>query len=293
MASVAPEYKGYLLKKGDKGFKSFKRRYFILKSNRLTYYAAPEDKEPLGVISLNKVSGIHKSVQASNKKDAQCAFQIDTEGRIYYLVAENEENCKQWLDMLNNSKKYYLNVIPSESKSFATPARDDDEEDDEPESVNSNLSSSAPNNNNAVYIKKDSRADSRASADDSVNIDSINENKFKDDQEELIYLREFKKKTVTTKNAFDKKIVEVSALLERQVQEKKRAEANAEQLEKRNRELEKEITELKTKLSAKEKEANTKEVKAKDAAAQYLLMDGEGNEVKKKKNNFCANCIIQ
>jgi len=49
------------------------------------------------------------------------------------------------------------------------------------------------------------------------------------------------------------------------------------------------------KLVAKEKEANTKEHKSKDTSSQYLLMESEESENKKKAggNNICANCIVQ
>jgi len=289
MASAPPEYKGYLLKKGDKGItKSYRKRYFVLRSNKLIYYASPEDKEALGTISLNKASGIHKSSQPSNKKDAQCAFQIDTGIRIYYLLAETEDSCKQWIDMLNNSKKYYLNTN-TDSKSLAIPIRDEDE-DDEEEQQSLPLSSSLGNTNTPG--KKFSTA-----SDDST-ADSTNEIKFNSDQDELQYLRDYKKKMQIQIKAFTKKLGEVKGLAD-QFQEKgnqlKRAEANVEQLEKKNRELEKELAELKAKSVAKDKGVNTKEHKSKDIASNYLLMENEENETKKKTsgNNICANCIVQ
>jgi len=252
----------------------------------LIYYASPEDKEALGTISLNKASGIYKSSQALNKKDSQCAFQIDTNIRIYYLLAETEDSCKQWIDVLTNSKKYYQSTN-TDSKALSIPVRDDDDEDDEEQPLP--LSSSIGNTSAG---KKFSTA-----SDDST-ADSTNETKFNSDQEELQYLRDYKKKMQIQIKAFTKYFGEVKGLAE-QFQERgnqlKRAEANVEQLEKKNRELEKELAELKGKLVTKDKEVNTKDHKRKDTGSQYILMDAEENGTKKKTsgNNICANCIVQ
>jgi len=208
----------------------------------LIYYASPEDKEALGTISLNKASGIHKSSQPSNKKDTQCAFQIDTGVRIYYLLAETEDSCKQWIDMLNISKKYYLSTN-TDSKSLSTPVRDDDDDEDEEQPP---LSSSLGNTN--ATGKKFSTA-----SDDST-ADSTNEIKFNSDQDELQYLRDYKKKMQVQIKAFTKKLGEVKGLAD-QFQEKgnqlKRAEANVEQLEKKEPRIRKGIGRIESEVSRK------------------------------------------
>lgn len=54
MLTEAEDLKGWLQKKGDKGFiKSYKSRYFQQIDAKLFYFEDPADKEPLGSIDLS------------------------------------------------------------------------------------------------------------------------------------------------------------------------------------------------------------------------------------------------
>jgi len=54
-AKQNPDLAGYLTKEGHK-IKNWKRRYFILKDNLLYYFKDRKDKNPVGVIVLDRAN---------------------------------------------------------------------------------------------------------------------------------------------------------------------------------------------------------------------------------------------
>eukprot|EP01124_Arcella_intermedia_P020205 TRINITY_DN27703_c0_g1_i1.p1 TRINITY_DN27703_c0_g1~~TRINITY_DN27703_c0_g1_i1.p1 ORF type:complete len:436 (-),score=138.44 TRINITY_DN27703_c0_g1_i1:181-1488(-) len=83
---------GYLIKEGG-NVKSWKKRWFVLGQNTLSYYASPKSlKKVLGVINLTDVSEV--STTYAKKKDF--CLQIVTKRRVYYMVAESKPSLEEW-----------------------------------------------------------------------------------------------------------------------------------------------------------------------------------------------------
>lgn len=89
-----------LEKKGDVGvIKSFKKRFWVLRKDRLIYYESKEAKEqenPIGYVPLNQAISFEKTV--GDKKGG--GFQITTRDpdRVWVLRAESEEEMEKWLN---------------------------------------------------------------------------------------------------------------------------------------------------------------------------------------------------
>lgn len=60
------EKQGYLVKRGGI-VKNWKKRWFVLRGNILYYYSAPDQKEPLGFIPLER-SSVQAVPEAKFKK---------------------------------------------------------------------------------------------------------------------------------------------------------------------------------------------------------------------------------
>ncbi|KAM9316837.1 pleckstrin homology domain-containing family H member 2 [Gastrophryne carolinensis] len=90
------EKSGYLLKMGGK-LKTWKRRWFVLKSGELLYYKSPSDviRKPQGQIELNSSSHIVRG-------DGKQTVQLVTEKRTYYLSADSPNILDEWVRVLQN-----------------------------------------------------------------------------------------------------------------------------------------------------------------------------------------------
>ncbi len=119
---------GYLTKEGG-GFKSWKKRWFVLKGGSLAYYNKrgvcyyflflclsttkriilfndsqwclrifiyKQDADPLGVIYLVTAGRI----QGTDRKKKAHGFEIPTPARTFYLSADSETERQSWLDCL-------------------------------------------------------------------------------------------------------------------------------------------------------------------------------------------------
>jgi hypothetical protein len=103
-----PNLEGFLEKKGEKGvIKSFKKRYFVLRGNRMVYYADETSKfkdDPIGYIPLNNLSSFAQNKSA--KPPGQ--FQVVTQDpeRIWQLRAETDEDAQKWVSAIAIHSKY-------------------------------------------------------------------------------------------------------------------------------------------------------------------------------------------
>eukprot|EP00118_Oscarella_pearsei_P021057 m.234035 g.234035 ORF g.234035 m.234035 type:complete len:1344 (+) comp40102_c3_seq8:1064-5095(+) len=91
------EKSGYLAKLGSK-MKNWKRYWFVLSAEKLTYYRAPIEvgrKKPRGVIELDCFSRFSRSAGTHT-------FEIATDRRTYYLTAESATMLEEWMKVLQN-----------------------------------------------------------------------------------------------------------------------------------------------------------------------------------------------
>ena len=130
---------GYLTKSppdNKNAFHVWKKRYFILIDSRLAFPFAPrhirieyyhniEDSKlgnPLGMIELNKCSGVLKREQMKSHKHV---FDIVTPTRVFHLSAESMEEREQWVELLNNNIFLFnqLPMVQSNNKNKFDPNR--------------------------------------------------------------------------------------------------------------------------------------------------------------------------
>eukprot|EP00996_Jenningsia_fusiforme_P000929 NODE_1847_length_1382_cov_6.795199_g1671_i0.p1 GENE.NODE_1847_length_1382_cov_6.795199_g1671_i0~~NODE_1847_length_1382_cov_6.795199_g1671_i0.p1 ORF type:complete len:437 (+),score=107.27 NODE_1847_length_1382_cov_6.795199_g1671_i0:41-1351(+) len=96
---------GYLLKEGAGVVKSYKKRYFTLKGNALTYYRSKEDMaESLGVVEMC-------GAEIKETQDHEFGFSIKGPNfqRSYNLAAESKESMEAWFAKLREA----ANLKPS------------------------------------------------------------------------------------------------------------------------------------------------------------------------------------
>jgi hypothetical protein len=105
-AFIDNSIKGYLFKRGEKhisglGSEDFKKRYFVLKELKLSYYKTVEEYKgsslPIGIVDLNEVNEVRETVDSNAPQNS---FEIVTPARVYLFVAEDEESLILWLDSL-------------------------------------------------------------------------------------------------------------------------------------------------------------------------------------------------
>eukprot|EP01091_Cochliopodium_minus_P009002 TRINITY_DN2134_c2_g1_i2.p1 TRINITY_DN2134_c2_g1~~TRINITY_DN2134_c2_g1_i2.p1 ORF type:complete len:1422 (+),score=367.59 TRINITY_DN2134_c2_g1_i2:21-4286(+) len=106
------ELQGFLTKNGG-SFKSWKRRWCILKDGFITYFKQQNDEQPLGAIPLEGCLSVTKE---KDKKDN--LFVINTPYRVYELKADTAEAMDQWVNSINNcilSERDVFSLSPVES----------------------------------------------------------------------------------------------------------------------------------------------------------------------------------
>ncbi|XP_061574196.1 GRB2-associated-binding protein 1 isoform X3 [Cololabis saira] len=91
--------------KGNTACMAWKKRWFVLRSGRLTgdpdvleYYKNDHTKKPIRVIDLNLCEQVDAGL-TFNKKDLEYSyiFDIKTFDRVFYLVADTEEEMNTWV----------------------------------------------------------------------------------------------------------------------------------------------------------------------------------------------------
>jgi len=94
------EKDGWLTKQGG-GVKTWKRRYFILKTNFICYYKDSKNlKHPQGVIDLNDCKVC--KVDAESKKTF--TFNIITTRRTYLIKGDSDEDVDGWISSIEKAK---------------------------------------------------------------------------------------------------------------------------------------------------------------------------------------------
>lgn len=87
---------GYLTKEGQVR-KSWKKRWFILKNDTLSYYKnETNNKKEYGTISLKDIT----SVSPTNYKKRQFCLALSTHKRTYYILSESNEEMQGWKEAI-------------------------------------------------------------------------------------------------------------------------------------------------------------------------------------------------
>ncbi|XP_036403346.1 pleckstrin homology domain-containing family A member 1-like isoform X1 [Megalops cyprinoides] len=92
---------GYCVKQGAMR-KNWKRRYFLLEENSLSYFKSELDKDPLRIIPLKEV---HK-VQECKQRDIMMRdnlFEVVTTSRTFYVQADSPEEMHSWIKAISGA----------------------------------------------------------------------------------------------------------------------------------------------------------------------------------------------
>ncbi|XP_031564971.1 GRB2-associated-binding protein 1-like isoform X2 [Actinia tenebrosa] len=96
-------YAGYLKKSPPERrlWRTWHKRYFVLKSNKtLTYYPNEKDTRPVkDPVDLRQCLSIEANLRHNNKS-FKYVFSINTTNRVYYLVAESQNEMEKWVNLL-------------------------------------------------------------------------------------------------------------------------------------------------------------------------------------------------
>lgn len=93
---------GYLEKKGEKR-KAWKKRWFVLRSSKLSYYKNDKEYQLLRFIDIGDI----KTVAAVEMKKSLHAFGIVTPKRTFYVRASSKVEMEAWIEALNDVKTQY------------------------------------------------------------------------------------------------------------------------------------------------------------------------------------------
>ncbi|XP_061674445.1 pleckstrin homology domain-containing family A member 2 [Syngnathoides biaculeatus] len=88
---------GYCVKQGDLR-KSWKRRFFTLDNNAVSYYKSETDKEPLRAIPLRDIQKVHEClVKSGDLLQRDNLFAIITGSRTFYIQTDSPEDMHGWI----------------------------------------------------------------------------------------------------------------------------------------------------------------------------------------------------
>ncbi|KAN0025898.1 hypothetical protein ACTFIU_001660 [Dictyostelium citrinum] len=108
LTSLSSSKEGWLHKRGDDLLRIWKKRYFVLRDSSLFYFKHQNDNFPCGVILLNHGTKL-KRASASTRKNCFKILQsknstitIHKKRMPYYLATDKEEDCNDWMILLNS-----------------------------------------------------------------------------------------------------------------------------------------------------------------------------------------------
>ncbi|GJJ75735.1 hypothetical protein EMPS_08093 [Entomortierella parvispora] len=89
---------GYLLKLGNT-YKTWRKKWFVLRGDKLTYYKNQKEYQPHGIIPLSTIIDCLQTDPVSKHK--QYCLRIVTSKRSFVCCAPDEDTLLQWLDALH------------------------------------------------------------------------------------------------------------------------------------------------------------------------------------------------
>eukprot|EP00026_Physarum_polycephalum_P006961 Phypoly_transcript_07014.p1 GENE.Phypoly_transcript_07014~~Phypoly_transcript_07014.p1 ORF type:complete len:434 (+),score=66.36 Phypoly_transcript_07014:329-1630(+) len=89
-----PDEEGFLIKKGG-DFQTWKKRWFVLRGDKMAYFKSRSDKESTGVIQLEWDSTVLDERRKVKKREFMMS--VSTTQRVFYMHSENEAELNQWL----------------------------------------------------------------------------------------------------------------------------------------------------------------------------------------------------
>lgn len=101
VASLNPaDFEGFMTKCGG-GTKTWHKRWFVLKGNKLYYFKGKKDTEITGMVVLTPDSFVRK--EPSYKKKSKNTFAVGTTTRIFYMFPESQLETDQWVAVITKN----------------------------------------------------------------------------------------------------------------------------------------------------------------------------------------------
>eukprot|EP01101_Sappina_pedata_P006777 TRINITY_DN3464_c0_g1_i1.p1 TRINITY_DN3464_c0_g1~~TRINITY_DN3464_c0_g1_i1.p1 ORF type:complete len:1580 (+),score=959.31 TRINITY_DN3464_c0_g1_i1:84-4742(+) len=105
-----PYFEGYLSRKGG-GLSSWKKRWYVLRKNKLHNYKSEKDlKKELGHVLIKTCKEIKKtpaSLSDVPKKQQHCCFEIVTSARNYKMLSKSQEDKENWMNELELARRMF------------------------------------------------------------------------------------------------------------------------------------------------------------------------------------------
>ncbi|XP_060951354.1 pleckstrin homology domain-containing family A member 1-like [Limanda limanda] len=92
---------GYCVKQGAV-MKTWKRRYFMLEENALSYYKSDQEREALRVIALKEIHKVQECKQ-SEPMMRDNLFEMVTSSRTFYIQADSPEDMHSWIKAVSGA----------------------------------------------------------------------------------------------------------------------------------------------------------------------------------------------
>ncbi|XP_014034345.1 pleckstrin homology domain-containing family A member 1 isoform X1 [Salmo salar] len=92
---------GYCVKQGAL-MKNWKRRYFLLEENALSYFKSDLEREPLRVIPLKEVHKVQECKQ-SDLMQRDNLFEVVTSSRTFYIQSDSPEEMHSWIKAISGA----------------------------------------------------------------------------------------------------------------------------------------------------------------------------------------------
>ena len=104
-----PDFTGYLTKRSA-WLKEWRKRYFVLKGNKL-YFANNPQKEPHGCIDLSECLTVKSAEERTSKKHC---FEVATPDATYFMYAETEKEKDEWIGAIGRAIVKFSNAYTNE-----------------------------------------------------------------------------------------------------------------------------------------------------------------------------------
>ncbi|XP_052685305.1 dual adapter for phosphotyrosine and 3-phosphotyrosine and 3-phosphoinositide-like isoform X1 [Crassostrea angulata] len=88
---------GFLTKLGST-FKTWRTRWFVLQKNELRYYKHKTDKTPIRALNLDECSECQRDGSHKGKFNV---FRVVFKWRTFYMYATTEQECNDWISLIN------------------------------------------------------------------------------------------------------------------------------------------------------------------------------------------------
>jgi len=98
------DFEGFMTKVGG-GTKTWHKRWFVLKNNRMYYFKTKKDEDYTGVIELEKDSFVRKEP----KKKSKNMFAVGTAARVYLMYPDTPGETDQWIAVLTKAIEKFKN----------------------------------------------------------------------------------------------------------------------------------------------------------------------------------------